>query len=141
MPPPNRLQTTDKVLAVFNDRRQAKNAMRELSKAGFGADDVELLASRASSELIDASGLRGGLWRRVKRLIDFSQADQSVDLAVYEAALRQGRAVVAVHVPDRDDRDRAVAVLEAEGGHFINYFGVMTTQQILPWRGEDYPVS
>jgi hypothetical protein len=66
--------------------------------------------------------------------------DQMVDLAVYEAALRDGRAVISVHARRVADRDRAKQVLAAAGAHFINFFGRIATEEISRWRGKELPL-
>jgi hypothetical protein len=63
--------------------------------------------------------------------------DQMPDFLTYEAALRTGRAVLAVRVKDRRSmlaaRDR---LLEA-GGHFMNFFGRFSTEEVVRWRGPE----
>jgi hypothetical protein len=66
--------------------------------------------------------------------------DQMVDLAVYEAALRDGRAVITVHAPRVEQRERAKRVLAAAGAHFMNFFGRIATEEISRWRGKELPL-
>jgi hypothetical protein len=63
-----------------------------------------------------------------------------VDLVVYEAALRDGRAVVTVHAPRAEQRERAKRVLAAAGAHFMNFFGRVSTEDISRWRGRELPL-
>jgi hypothetical protein len=67
-------------------------------------------------------------------------ADQAVDMATYQAALRDGRAVVILHVPDRAERQRAIDVLRTAGAHFMNHYGRFATEDISRWRGEPLEV-
>ena len=63
--------------------------------------------------------------------------DQLPDLAWYEAAVREGGAVLMVRV--RGD-DRKAAVLRAAreaGGHFANYYGRFATEELLRWSGPE----
>jgi hypothetical protein len=73
--------------------------------------------------------------RRVARVLSYLTADQSVDLATYEAALADGRGVIVVRVPAPVSRRLAVDALRNEGAHFVNYFGPIATEDIIPWRG------
>ena len=69
--------------------------------------------------------------------MQFTQTDQMVDLVVYEAALRDGRAVITVHAPRSEERERAKRVLAAAGAHFMNFFGRVLTEDISRWRGKE----
>ena len=62
---------------------------------------------------------------------------QLVDFAAYERALRDGRAVIMVHV--RGDAPKAAAheILKRHGGHFINYYGRFATEELDLWRGPE----
>ena len=50
-------------------------------------------------------------------------------MAWYEAGLREGKTVLAVRTGDRRATLRAVAALKAAGGHFINHFGRLATEE------------
>lgn len=63
--------------------------------------------------------------------------DQLPDFLMYEAAISDGRAVVAVRV---DRRERMLAdrdVLVRHGGHFLNHFGRQWTEELTMWRGTE----
>lgn len=130
-----RLDLTDQLLGVLDDRQAAGALLRPLADAGFGSDAVALLEGDEGIARLDAHGVRGGWWMRAVRIIGLLAADQSVDLATYEAALRDGRAVIVVRVRRGADRRRVARLLADAGGHFINYFGRLSTEDIVPWRG------
>ena len=75
--------------------------------------------------------------RASSELLQFTLMDQTPDFLVYEHALLDGRAVIAVHVADRDRMLAAAAVLERHGAHFLNYFGRLSTEEVSMWRGEE----
>jgi hypothetical protein len=130
-----RLDPTNRLLAVIDDPRQADAVRVSLAAAGIPADGVEVLTGALAAERLDPLGKSGGWWLRVKRVVGFTQADQSVDLALYAAALREGRAVVALRAPAAE-RDAAAGVLRTHGAHFVNFYGTLVTEEIIPWRGE-----
>ena len=130
-----RVDLTDQLLAVLDDRRAAGALLQPLADAGFGTDAVVLLEGDEGIARLDAHGVRGGWWMRAVRIIGLLAADQSVDLATYEAALRDGRGVIAVRVPRGADRPRVARLLADAGAHFINYFGRLSTEDMVPWRG------
>lgn len=67
--------------------------------------------------------------------------DQLAAMAWYEAALRGSRTVIAVRTRDRQETLRAVAALRDAGGHFINRFGRLATEEFVRWRGPEPPVA
>jgi hypothetical protein len=74
---------------------------------------------------------------RIGRAVQFSVEDQMPALAWYEAALREGRIVLAVPTRGRDETLEVVAALERAGGHFINRFGRLATEEFTRWRGPE----
>jgi hypothetical protein len=66
--------------------------------------------------------------------------DQAVDLAVYVAALRDGRTVVSVLVSGDTAKDRARRALLGAGAHFVNFFGRFATEDVAPWRRPELPL-
>ena len=134
------IETVNRLLGVLDTEAAARAAVRALAEAGFGPEAVAVLRGQVDADRIDARGLVAGRWRRLWRLVQFTQTDQMVDLAVYEAALRDGRSVVTVHAPRLERRDRAQRALEGAGAHFMNFFGRMATEDISRWRGPELPL-
>jgi hypothetical protein len=128
-----------RVLAVLDDRASADRAAVAARKAG--ATVVERLEGDAAADAIDATGVKRGVVARVGRAVQFSVEDQMPALAWYEAALRDGRIVLAVPTTGRDQTLAVVAALEAAGGHFINRFGRLATEEFARWRGVEPNVS
>ena len=135
-----RLPTTNRVMAVLDTAADAAAAVAALDQAGFAGDDVLVLAGEGDAERIDSLGNVGGVWARARRLLSFTLADQVVDLAVYVAALRDGRTVVSVLVSGDAARERAKRALAGSGAHFVNFFGRFATEDIVPWRGPELPL-
>ena len=73
------------------------------------------------------------------RFFQFVLMDQTPDFLVYEAAIAEGRAVVAVIAGggDRERMLRAADLLKAEGAHFLNFFGRFQTEEVSLWRGPE----
>jgi hypothetical protein len=135
-----RLPTTNRLMAVLDTADAAKAAVAALEREGFAAADVLVLAGEGEARRIDSLGNAGGVWARARRLLSFTLADQMVDLAVYVAALRDGRTVVSVLVAGAARRERAKRALAGAGGHFVNFFGRFATEDIAPWRGPELPL-
>jgi hypothetical protein len=132
--------TTNRLLAVLDEAAAATRATDALRDAGFPAQAVTVLRGDEDADRIDSLGKVGGRMARARRLLSFTMMDQMVDLAVYEAALRDGRTVVAVHARAAGDKERARQVLASEGAHFMNFFGRFATEDIARWRGRELPI-
>jgi hypothetical protein len=130
---------TGKVLAVFDrpaDADRAALAIRSLADAGAGVT-VERFAGSADADRFDATGQRHGPIARVLRTVQFGLMDQLPAMAWYEAALREGRTVVAVRTRNRPTTLEVVKVLKSAGGHFINHFGRAATEEFARWQGPE----
>ena len=135
-----RLPTTNRLMAVLDNDDAASAAMAALAREGFTGEAVLMLRGDRNADRIDSLGNVGGLWARGRRLLSFTLADQMVDLAVYVAALRDGRTVLSVLAPSGDARQRARRALTGAGAHFVNFFGRFATEDIVPWRGRELPL-
>jgi hypothetical protein len=135
-----RVATVNRLMAVLDTAEAAARATDQLTGAGFAPQAVTILRGAQDADRIDSMGKVRGRWRRVWRLLQFTQTDQMVDLVVYEAALRDGRTVVAVYAPRMRERDRAKRALAAAGAHFMNFFGRLATEDISRWRGKELPI-
>lgn len=124
-----------RLLAVIDDPDDLPAALDVLLGAGMHADDLETLVGAEGMARLDRTGRRAGPLRRLARWLSYLTADQSVDLATYEAALADGRGILVARLPDPKARRRAVAALRSVRPHFVNYFGPIATQDIIPWRG------
>ena len=134
------IATVNRLLAVLDDERAAAAAQAALADAGFAPDAIAVLRGVRDADRIDSMGKLRGTWTRAWRLLQFTQTDQMVDLVVYEAALRDGRIVVAVHARRWAERERAKRALEASGAHFMNFFGRLATEDVSRWRGKELPI-
>ena len=126
-----------RVLAVIDDPDAAERAASAIVAAGIDPDSIELFRGVGDAAAFDGTGAQHGVGARVRRAVEFVLMDQAPDLAWYEAALRDGRSVVSVRVRGRAAVARVAAVLRANGGHFINHFGLLATEEIERWRGPD----
>src|SRR5215210_4064200 len=134
MPPPG-INLTRRILAVIDDPGRAPHAVAALRAAGL--IDIATLEGSAAADAIDATGARRGVAGRVGRVVQFGVEDQMPALAWYEAALRDGRTVLAVKTSSRDQSVEAVRILEAHRGHFINRFVRLATEEFARWRGPE----
>ena len=135
-----KVATVHRLLAVVDQPEAATLVAGALVREGFTLDAVTVLRGDEDADRIDSLGKVRGPLRRAWRALQYTQTDQMVDLVVYEAALRDGRAVIAVHAPHAEERERARRVLAASGAHFMNFFGRISTEDISRWRGKELPL-
>jgi hypothetical protein len=126
-----------KVLAVFDWPAEADRAIEALRAMKVAPAAIERFQGATDANRFDATGERHGPVARVLRAVQFSMMDQLPAMAWYEAALREGKLVIAVRTRNRAQTLRVVAVLEREGGHFINHFGRAATEEFARWRGAE----
>jgi hypothetical protein len=128
---------TNRLLMVIDDPHRAREAMRELAAAGVGSERVTLLAGeRGVDELRRLGGARGFLARLV-RMFQFMSMDQMPDFVMYEASLREGRDVIAIRPRNRQQMLAARDIVARYGGHFANWFGRFSTEEVSPWQGPE----
>jgi hypothetical protein len=125
------------LLAVIDDPGAAADAARELRAEGFDPERVRVLVGPDGRVGLSGLGSRRRWLARVIRAIQFTTMDQMPDFAYYEAALDEGRALVAVRVARRPDLVAARAVLARHGAHFENHFGRLMTEEFSRWRGRE----
>jgi hypothetical protein len=125
------------VLAVFDDRAASDAAIDAVRALGIPATAIERLDGPAAAKAFDGTGSQHGPGARIRRAVDFSLMDQMPAMAWYEAALRDGRIVLAVSTKDRATTLRVVEALKGAGGHFINRFGRLATEEFARWRGPE----
>ena len=126
---------TNRLPAVIDDPAEAVAAMAELKANGFADRDLELLGGAEGADRMDGTGEVSGWLGRLRRAFDFTLMDQLVDFATYERALRDGRAVVMVHVHGDAPKAKAHEILKRHGAHFANYYGRFSTEELSLWRG------
>lgn len=126
-------------LAVSDDEAAARRTATALREHGLRSDDVLVIAGADAQAQLRRLGASTGILARARRAVQFMAMDQLPDLFVYEAALTQGRALIAVRVPSARRQD-AVEVLRRNRAHFINSFGAWMTSEIEPWHGPMPPI-
>jgi hypothetical protein len=140
-PRPSRiLTTTGKMLAVVDRAVDAPRIVAALGQAGVDTGELSLLRGPEGASRIDATGAESGLLARLRQATSFTLVDQMPDFVLYQAALLDGRAVLAIPIPSDETRDIAVRILREHGAHFINVYGRFATEEVDAWRGPELPI-
>jgi hypothetical protein len=128
---------TNRLVAVIDDPAEAAAAMAELTAAGIPTRDLDVLRGEEGADRMDGTGAVSGWLGRLRRAFDFTLMDQLVDFAAYERALRDGRAVVMVHVHGDAPKAAAHEILKRHRAHFVNYYGRFATEELDLWHGPE----
>jgi len=127
---------TNKVVGSIDAAGDAKNAMRDLTAAGFATSEVELLTDQEGAARIDMSG--EGLEAMVHvHIFDSTQKvpafyDSPVIVRRVEEELRASHYLIGVVAKDGEARERAREILKSHGGHFINFYGRFAAEGLEP---------
>jgi hypothetical protein len=128
---------TGRLLGVLDRPEAAWEAADAVTGASIDPAGVTVLAGDEGLDRLGRLGSPPNVLSRFIRLFQFLLMDQLPDFLVYERAIQDGRAVVAIHVRDRAEMLRAAAALEGSGAHFLNYFGRFATEEVSLWRGPE----
>lgn len=130
---------TNRLIGVVDTPAGAEAAASALVAAGFERDAIAVLVGDEGRDRLGKLGAAPNGLSRVVRFFQFVLMDQTPDFIVYEAAIAEGRAVIAVTAGggDRARMLRAAAVLAEHGGHFVNFFGRFQTEEVSLWRGPE----
>ena len=107
---------TNRVVAVFDEERDAQQARTELASEKSPAEKVQLLAGKEATEQIDTSAK----W--------FADTDE--ELKRYEDELRAGNTVLSVAISDSSDREAVHTVLTRHNARLVTHFGEWITEMM-----------
>ncbi len=132
---------TDHLLAVLPDPTAAALAAADLAHLGIPDADISILRGEEGVRRLDGTGAHHGPFARLGRALSFTVMDQMPDMAWYEGAVRGGAAVVMTRIRGDDHKAAATHALRAHGGHFINYYGRFSTEEIARWNGPEPAIA
>jgi hypothetical protein len=112
------------LVAVFDNRTDAQNAMNELTSSGFSRDEVKLSnadptgmtdsSTGRSDTLADGTGV--GIGATIKHFFtDLFGADNSEHASRYEGAVTRGHHVLTVRAASLNEVERAADIVERYG--------------------------
>lgn len=119
---------TNKVIGILSTPEELHAAVTELNNAGFGREQVQLLCGEKGAERLDTTGEQHGFLARLYRFVEKFGDMESQHLREYKSELLSGHFLVAVDVPDEDDRARVLDIFKAHGGHRVNFYGMWTVE-------------
>ena len=126
----------NKVVGSIDAAGDAKDAMRDLTAAGFATSEVELLTDQEGAGRIDMSGEGHEAMVHV-HIFDSTQKvpafyDSPVIVRRVEEELRASHYLIGVVAKDGEAREQAREILKSHGGHFINFYGRFAAEGLEP---------
>jgi hypothetical protein len=116
------------LVGVIDQDDAASRAEGELKSAGY--DETFILTGESGAEQINARGENSGFFGRIMGQIESHLSEGPNYLKQYEEEARNGRYIVAVEVPDRDDAERARGILDRNGAQNIRFFGKLAVADL-----------
>jgi len=114
------------VLAILETRDAAAEVIRELRNRSVSGD-LNIYYGLDGAAAIDSEGLVHGVVGVAERSVEHLVADLD-DMSNYDEAVRAGRVVISFDGQDEDIRRRGADVLQAHGGHTVQYFGPLAIE-------------
>ena len=126
-----------RLLAVVDTKAALDAIVAALTDAAIAPEAIEVFTGDDGAKAFDGRGERNGPFARLLRTVQFTLMDQMPDFAYYEAAAREGRFVISVRARGEAQTKRAVEIFRDQGAHFINRFGLFTTEEYERWHGTE----
>jgi len=122
---------TNKVVGSINAVGDAKDAIRDLTAAGFAASEVEILTDQEGAARIGMSD------EAMVHIFDSTQKvpafyDAPVIVRRVEEELRASHYLIGVVAKDGEAREGAREILKSHSGHFINFYGRFAAESLEP---------
>ena len=119
-----------RLVAVFDSQADIQATVDGLTSAGFDKS-LDVHCGAADSRLIDFSGTEHDPLARLSHALHFLTVEGEY-MQQYEHELLSGRCLVMVRTESAERRHRALEILKAHGGHFINQFGFWAIETVHP---------
>ena len=107
---------SNRVVAVFDDRNEAKHAIETLSQLEGTDGEPKLFQGEDAADRIDTSAK----WF----------ADTDSELRRYEQELRAGNSIVSVPIVDADYREKVHAAMKQHHARLVTHFGDWVTEMM-----------
>jgi hypothetical protein len=122
---------TNKVVGSIDTAPDVKDAILDLTAAGFTAQEVELLTDKEAAQRIGMSGeVTVHVFDATQKVPAFYDAPGLVKRV--EQELRASHYLIGVVAKDGAARERVCDILKSHGGHFINFYGRFAAESLEP---------
>lgn len=119
-----------RLIAVLDAPADVQRAVGELTSAGF-AEALDVHDGAAGARLVDFDGTESGAIGRVSHALHQLTVEGD-HMQRYERELLAGRSLIVLRTQDAEHSRRALDILKAHHGHFINEFKLLTVEMVQP---------
>ncbi len=119
-----------RLVAVLDARVDAQAVIDDLIHAGF-TKSLDMVCGVEGARLIDFNGSHHGPLARLSHALHHLTVEGEY-MHQYEEALKAGHCLVTVRTRNQGERERALELVLAHGGHFINQFAWWTVETVAP---------
>ena len=124
---------TNKVIGIIDKAQDAEAAVHDLRRAGFTRDKIRVLTGEQGAHRIDPTGDRHGLLAQILRSTQRVLGRYEIPHATrHEEEMLAGHFGIGITVEDKEDREKALRILESHHGHFINFYGPLVMEMLKP---------
>lgn len=103
------------LVAVFDNRTDAQNAMNELLSSGFSREDVRLSGSDTTTTATTTTDTDSGIGSGIKNFFSDLFGDSDDHANRYQGAVSSGKNVVTLTADSLDEVERAADIIEGFG--------------------------
>jgi hypothetical protein len=115
--------TTNWLVGVIDDPRQAEQAERELLRSGFSREHVLLLHPDEALHRLRAKDEQRGPLGWLLKVVSDVTSDVGEYQAKYADEAKAGHSIINVQASEEDRMERARQIIDAHGGHYLKHFG------------------
>ncbi len=117
------------VAAIVSEDQELEN-VTALMALGLTADSIEILKGEEGRAVLDLNGHHHGASGHLKRFVQGLLGSSQNEAINYDAALADGKVVIAVAVTNDDAMNAVTETFTSFGGDRINYFGESGMEQL-----------
>jgi hypothetical protein len=107
------------LIAIVENSEQAERAKADLIGAGFADGDLRTYTGQQILDDWERSNAEKGVARRIVGAL----TDDKATIELYHGYARDGRSALWVHVPDKEDANRAIRCLADHNVMYIRHYG------------------
>jgi hypothetical protein len=117
-----------KVVGVLETVEALERCIEELREHRFKNEDIETFYGDEGVEKIDLEGTRHGTMGKLLRIMQHLGPDRTY-VERYEKYLRDGDAIIMVHVTNSGRKGMAAEVIHKYTHHRVTYFGLLMMEE------------
>jgi hypothetical protein len=124
------------VMGVLGSLQQGEQAVQALLDAGYHAQDIALIPSQDFPSALQEHVRKDGRFWHMMHQLQVTTDEESLGELLLSAA-RQGSAIIAISVPQREHIDEVSALLFNHDARLVKYIGHWSIEDLFPPSKEE----